>query len=76
MAQEDDRPLSAPTYATIRRGEDVDESYVPYMIVRHRAPPPAGMVGTINVTIPHRIAYFDAELEGASWCPVVPDDCP
>ena len=76
MAQAAD-PTFISTYALdYPAREDLAESFVPYVIVQYRADrTPAGMVDTINATIPNRIAYFDAELAG-SWCPLVPEDCP
>ena len=76
MAQAAD-PTFISTYARdYPAREDLAESFVPYVIVQYRADrTPAGMVDTINATIPNRIAYFDAELAG-SWCPLVPEDCP
>ena len=57
--------------------EDLAESFWPYLLVRYLADrAPAGMVDTINLAMPNRIAYLDAELADASWCPLVPDDCP
>jgi hypothetical protein len=78
LTAQDADPTFISTYARdYPAREDLAESFVPYMIVRYRADrASARMVGTINVTISNRIAYFDAELEGSSWCPVVPDDCP
>ena len=76
MAQAAD-PTFISTYARdYPAREDLAESFVPYVIIQYRADrTPAGMVDTINATIPNRIAYFDAELAG-SWCPLVPEDCP
>ena len=76
MAQAAD-PTFISTYARdYPAREDLSESFVPYVIVQYRADrTPAGMVDTINATIPNRIAYFDRELAG-SWCPLVPEDCP
>lgn len=57
--------------------EDIAESFLPYLLVRHRAERvPASVVDTINEAIPHRLGYFDQRVGESDWCPIVPDDCP
>ena len=75
-AQADD-PTFISTYAREHPDrEDIAESFLPYLLVRYRAErAPAALVDTINTTIPHRLEYFDLNVDGL-WCPIVPEDCP
>jgi hypothetical protein len=53
--------------------EDVAESFLPYLAIRHRAARiSAGDLGTITETIPNRIAYFDAL--SLDMYPITPPD--